>query len=64
MAIGGEQIAQGIEAETKRIHLPPTELLDSGTVGPKAIGVARLYMEHHVASVAPLDLNIDVESML
>ena len=28
MAVGGEYIAQGIERHAKRVHLPPSELLD------------------------------------
>ena len=50
VAIGGEQIAERIEAEAERVHLPPGELLDRRAVGPKAIGVARCMLQDFVAT--------------
>ena len=63
MAIGGELVAEGIEAHAKRVHLPPGDLLDRRAIGLEAVGVARLHRENDLPLPLELDLRIVAEAV-
>ena len=63
VAIGGELVAEGIEAHSERVHLPPGDLLDRRAIGLEAVGVSRLHRENDLAFPLELDLRIVAEAV-
>ena len=63
MAIGGELVAEGIEAHPEGVDLSPGDLLDRGAIGLEAVGVPRLHREDDLSLPLELDLRIVAEAV-
>ena len=64
MTVGRKQIAERIETESKRVDLPPTDLLDCRAIGPETVGVARVHVQHVGTFAAHLHVAVVAESVV
>ena len=63
VAIGGELIAEGVEAHSEGVDLPPGDLLDRRAIGLEAVGVSRLHREDDLPLSLELDFRVVAEAV-
>ena len=63
VAIGGELVAEGVEAHPEGVDLPPGNLLDRRAVGLEAVGVSRLHRQDDLPLSMELDFRVVAEAV-